>query len=137
MFVKMLYIALVLFVMLGCSDDADVVIYKEGKSLEKPLKCMRLVVFPPDEQIQKVANANYKFTKDCAYKVVIQKKGGIVCNSTHNTQQKTLSNFPSGYIRLDLYKGREPLYSYYKDLTTKVSDEDIERGLKRLLKDMF
>jgi len=137
MFFKTFFLALVFFVMLGCSDDADVVVYQEAKSLQKPLKCMRLVVFPPDEQIQRVADANYKFSQECEYRLTIQKKSGIVCNSTHNTQQKTLSNFPSGYIRLDLYKGRVPLYSYYKDLTSKVSDEDIERGLKRLLKDMF
>ena len=137
MLVKTLSIVLVLLFMIGCSDDAEITLYKSVKKVEKPLPCMRLVVFPPDEQIQRVADKHFHFTQGCRYRVVISKKSGIVCNSNQNAQEKALSSFPSGFIRLDLYDGATPLYSYYKDLTTRVKDKDIAQGLERLKKDMF
>jgi hypothetical protein len=123
--------------MVGCSDSANVIKYDTLKKVQKPFKCMHLVVFPPDIQIERVSKKMYHFTQDCNYRLIISKKSGIVCNSNQNAPKKVLNNFPSGFVRLDLYDGDTPLYSYYKDLTKEVSDEDIKSGMERLKKDIF
>jgi len=133
MLVKTFVSVLAFFVMIGCSDDATVVSYEEVDSIP----CMRLVVFPPDKQIESVVKSLYSFDSSCEYRLVVAKKSGIVCNSNQNAQEKALSSFPSGFIRFDLYKKNKPLYSYYKDLTTQVKDSDIKKGFERLQKDML
>ena len=42
----------------------------------------------------------------------------------------------TNYLRLDVYKGTKIVYSYYKDLHSKLKSEDIKRGFLRLKDDM-
>ena len=119
--------------MLGCSDNAVVNYYDKSAKVE----CMRLVVFPPDSFLQDNVEKLYHFTQECEYSLQVSKKGGIVCNSNQNADKKALSNFPSGYIRFDLYKGTKPIYSYFRDLTSPLSKKDIKKGFSRLSKDLL
>ncbi len=105
------------------------------KNFSNP-SCLRLVVFPPDEMIQNCISELYKFDKECEYKLQISKKSGITCNSTHNVGKKTTSNFPSGYLKMDISKGSKKLYSYYKDLKETPTKSDVEHAFSRVKKDL-
>ncbi|MEN8303003.1 MAG: hypothetical protein ABFQ64_02885 [Campylobacterota bacterium] len=98
---------------------------------------MRLVVFPSDEAVEKRLHSLYKFTPDCEYRLKVSKKGGIVCNSNQNAPKKTLSSFPSTYLRMDLSKDNRALYSYYIDLLDSVSEDDLKSAFARVKKDIL
>lgn len=117
----------------GCNDKSIAKLYDEEFS-NPP--CLRLVVFPPDEFIQNNMNTLYKFDESCEYKIVVEKKAGIICNSTHNVEEKTTSNFPSGYLKMDVTKGSKNLYSYYIDLKNSPSASDLKTAFKRIKKDI-
>ena len=98
---------------------------------------MRLVVFPPDKVLEQTLNSLYKFTPNCEYILEVSKKGGIVCNSNQNAAKKTLSNFPSTYLRMDVSKENRALYSYYIDLLDNVSEDDVKSAFSRMQKDIL
>ena len=115
----------------ACSDNATI---KESKEDLKDVNCMRLVVFPPDKFLSETVQKLYDFDDNCSYRLSISQKSGIVCNSNQNADKKILANFPSGYIRLDLTKGSKTIFSYYRDLTHKADEEDVQRAFVRLQK---
>ena len=98
---------------------------------------MRLVVFPPDKVLELTLNNLYTFTSDCEYRLEVSKKGGIVCNSNQNAAKKTLSNFPSTYLRMDVSKENKAIYSYYIDLLNNVNEDDIKSAFARVKKDIL
>jgi len=118
----------------GCSDN-DATITKSEKDLHN-IKCMRLVIFPPNKFLETTMKELYNFDANCSYRLEVSQKSGIVCNSNQNAAQKALSNFPSGFIRLDLYKKRKVIYSYYKDLTHKTKKEDVKKAFESLEQDI-
>ena len=130
----LLFPLLLLTVFSGCSDN-NATITKSEKDLHH-IKCMRLVVFPPNRFLETTMNRLYNFDKNCSYKLQVSQKSGIICNSNQNAVRKTLSNFPSGFIRLDLYKGYKNIYSYYRDLTHKTTKEDVKKAFERLKESM-
>jgi len=123
-------IFLLLIAFSGCSDN-NATITKSEKNLHH-IKCMRLVIFPPNKFLQTTMQNLYNFDANCSYKLEVSQKSGIVCNSNQNAAQKTLSNFPSGFIRLDLYKGYKDIYSYYRDLTHKTTKGDVKKAFESL-----
>ncbi len=118
----------------ACSDDA--VVIKYDKSLTH-LACSRLVVFPADKLISDTLINLYDFNENCPYELQVSRKSAIACNSNQNADKKALSDFPSGYIRMDIYKNRKLVYSYYKDLNRRVSKDIIEEAFRRLESDML
>jgi len=131
---KNLFLFILLTLFTACSDDATII--KNKKALHN-LDCMHLVVFPPDKLITQTLLSLYNFDTNCSYRLEVSRKSGILCNSNQNADKKALTNFPSGYIRMDLYKGSTSVYSYYKDLTHKASKDDIEDAFQRLQKDLL
>ena len=132
----LLYALLLLFVFGGCSDSAIVKIFDEDIT-ENRIPCMRLLVFPPDKLLEQTLNNLYKFTSGCDYRLEVSKKSGIVCNSNQNAAKKTLSNFPSTYLRMDVSKDNKALYSYYIDLLDSVSEDDVKSAFLRVQKDIL
>jgi len=120
----------------GCSEDASVNIFDKKLSSEK-IKCMRLVVFPPNEKIEKTINELYSFKKTCPIKLELSYKSGIVCNSNQNSQKKALSNFPTSYLKIQISKDRQLFYSYYIDLKESLNSEDIKEAFIRIKKDLI
>jgi len=118
----------------ACSDNATVIKYDKNQT---QLQCLHLVVFPPDKLISETLTKLYDFDANCPYELQVSRKSGIACNSNQNADKKALSNFPSAYIRMDVYKNRKPIYSYYKDLNCKVSKDIIKNAFKRLKSDML
>ena len=113
----------------ACSDNATI---KESKEDLKDVNCMRLVVFPPDKFLSATMKQLYSFDDNCSYRLSVSQKSGITCNSNQNADKKILANFPSGYIRLELTQGSKTIFSYYRDLTHKVDEDDIQRAFERL-----
>lgn len=124
------------FILSGCSDNAIVNTFDKDISKNK-ISCLRLVVFPPDETTESVLRELYDFHLDCEYRLEVSKKGGIVCNSNQNAAKKTLSNFPSTYLRMDVSKNGRMLYGYYIDLLDAVCEDDIKRAFLRVKKDIL
>lgn len=120
----------------GCSDTAIVKTFDKDIAKDK-ISCLRLVIFPADKILEETLYSLYKFTPECDYRLEVSKKGGIVCNSNQNAAKKTLSNFPSTYLRMDVTKENKPIYSYYIDLLDSVSDDDVKRAFSRVKKDIL
>lgn len=120
----------------GCSDNATVNIFDE-KIAQSKIECMRLVVFPPDEEVQKTLNGLYSFDDSCSIKLEVSLKSGIVCNSNQNSDKKALSNFPTSYLRMQISKSGKLFYSYYIDLTHGVTQRDAKIAFERVKKDLI
>lgn len=120
----------------GCSDSATVNIFDKTISKTK-IECMSLVVFAPDEEIQKTLNGLYSFEKQCSIKMDVSHKSSIVCNSNQNSQQKALSNFPTSYLKIQISKDGKLFYSYYIDLKDAVTQKDIKVAFERIKKDLI
>jgi len=127
--VRSLFITGILLFLTACSDNATI---KESKEDLKNVNCMRLVVFLPDKFLSETVQKLYDFDENCSYRLSISQKSGITCNSNQNADKKILANFPSGYIRLDLTKGSKTIFSYYRDLTHRADEEDIQKAVERL-----
>lgn len=119
----------------GCDDRAVVKIHDKTFIKEK-IPCMRLVLFPPDDEVEHSLRAHYAFSKRCDITFEVTEKSGIVCNSSHNSDKKALSDFPSSYLRIKITKEDKPLYSYYIDLTEKRKMSDIDDAFSRIAKDL-
>jgi len=79
----------------------------------------------------------YLFKDNCPYHLDISHKSGITCNSTQNVQTKCIEGFPSSYLNMEVRKGLSLKYSYYIDLMSDVTQEDVEKGFERLSKDLL
>ncbi len=119
----------------GCSDNATVVVF-DGKITEEKVPCLRLVLFREDEMITSTLQELYQFDKRCDFKLEVSKKAGITCNSNQNIQKKALSNFPSSYLKMQIRKNNTLKYSYYIDLEGAVTSSDVQKGFKRIIKDL-
>jgi len=115
-------------------DDSNVYVNFYDKSIMK-LSCLSLdnSLKPYKELLSK----EYHFKQNCPYKLILASATNIVCKSPFNAITKTTTNFPSSYIELDIKKGIDLIYSYYKDLTHKATKDDIEDGFKRLKRDIL
>jgi len=132
-FLKIFLLAISLIFLSGCSDNAITKLY--DKNFSNP-SCLKLVVFPPDEMIENSIKELYKFDTECEYKLLVSKKSGITCNSTHNAEEKTISNFPSGYLKMDVSNSSKILYSYYIDLMDPPTKDDVENAFVRVKGDL-
>jgi hypothetical protein len=106
------------------------------KLAKTKITCMKLLVFPPDKEIQNTLNELYTFDDSCSIKLEVSFKRGIVCNSNQNSDKKVLSNFPSSYLRMQISKDKKLFYSYYIDLKDGVNKEDVKSAFMRIKKDL-
>ncbi|WP_457602444.1 hypothetical protein [Nitratifractor sp.] len=124
-----------LLVLTACGrDDTYVKIYDRNLT-KTPPKCLRLDPLTTDPAVAEILKKLYPFTPQCPYRLSVTTKERIRCNSNANAAEKTLSNFPSAFVRLELYRGTQLLYSYYRDLTHEADADDLERAFKRFEKD--
>ncbi len=87
--------------------------------------------------LHKALKKLYPFNNNCPFRLHLGYKNNIVCNSIYNVPQKTTSNFPRAYIRLDVQKGFKMIYTYYKDLEDKATLKDLKEAFNRLKKDIL
>jgi hypothetical protein len=131
----MLLFTLPFLFLAGCEDRSYVNVYDKNITRQE-IPCLKLQVFPPDPTAERAIEKLYPFRESCPYTLQLSTKSGIHCNSNANAPTKTLSNFPSSYLRMELRKGMRLLYSYYIDLTHAPEAEDIERGMERMRSDL-
>ncbi len=131
---KTILLSFIFVFFIGCSDDGDVYV-TDQKILTTHIECMKLVVFPPDKEIESTLQSLYNFQDNCAYEFVISYKTGIVCNSNQNFDKK-ISGMPSSYLRMEIKRKNKLLYTYYKDLKEKLSQNDIKNGFAIIQDDL-
>lgn len=119
----------------ACEEKAMVNVYDKA-ILDTPIECMKLTVFPEDKAITTIMHSLYSFEDNCPLHLEVNYKEGIQCNSTHNVQVKSMSGFPTSYLKMELRKGLSLKYSYYIDLMEDVTEEDLRRGFERIEKDL-
>jgi len=135
-YVRIFILVTLLTFFYGCSDNAQVNIF-DKKLAKTKVECMKLLVFPPDLEVQTTLEKLYSFDESCSVKLEVSLKRGIVCNSNQNSDKKILSNFPTSYLRMQISKNKTLFYSYYIDLKDAVSAKDIESAFKRIQKDLI
>jgi len=131
---KKIFISFIVLFLFGC-EDKNVYINKYDKNL-KHIECLELQTSPFDIQTKSILKKLYNFSQNCPYTLKVDKKTNITCNSNQNVDKKALSNFPSGYLRLDIYKNSKIIYSYYKDLD-EIEDKDIKKAFLHVKKDLL
>jgi len=124
------------FFVSACSDNASVVVFDKNITQTK-ISCMQLRVWPPDEAIEKYLQTRYSFDVNCLYQLEVSTKNGITCNSNQNIQTKALGAFPTSYIKMEILKGKNVVYSYYKDLQGDVELSDVQRACDMMGEDLL
>ena len=124
-----------LFIISGCSDDAQVNYYDKSLKTQK-LKC---ISYTPESNntLDIELTKLYKFDSSCPNRLSLSYKSGIVCHSPYNVARKVNSNFPSAYITLEVRTGFKLRYSYYRDLTGKATISDLKDAFNRLKEDIL
>jgi len=117
--------------LLGCSDNTMTKVYEQNLP-KNEIPCLNLVIFPPNEAVEKSFEKLYDFDEACRFKLLVEVKGGITCNSNENIQKKAMGSFPSSYINMQLSQNSQKIYSYYRDLKDEVGDEEIEDTFFRM-----
>jgi len=90
-----------------------------------------------DKNILTLFKDLYKFDESCPFGLSISYKKDIVCNSRHNIQMKSVSRFPKSYLKLEVRRGIDMQYTYYKDLYNNVDEDDMIEGFRRLREDLL
>jgi hypothetical protein len=116
----------------GCGEKPVTRVYEAAH--ERPITCLRLAVFPASAPLEKALKGLYPFRDDCPVLLEVRHKENICCNSTQNVEQKTLSNFPHHFLRLELRRGMTPLYSYYIDLDHPADAGDAQAAFETMKK---
>jgi hypothetical protein len=124
-----------LLLLTACDDKAMVNIYKK-KITQTPISCMKLNIFPEEPMISSALNTRYHFSDNCDLILEVSYKSGIKCNSRFNVANKSTTNFPSSYLKMELRRGMTLQYSYYIDLTKKPTEDDVNRGFDRIERDL-
>jgi hypothetical protein len=132
---RVLFVGIIALFVVGCEEKAMVNIY--DKSLIKhPTKCLSLRLFPEDTAMKQALEKHMTFDPSCPYRLEVSYKNGIHCNSNQNSDRKALSAFPSSYLRMEIRRGMQLLYSYYIDLSQSAKPKDMSAGIQRILDDV-
>jgi len=79
----------------------------------------------------------YPFDESCNLTLSISYKKDIVCNSTQNVHMKNVGKFPKSYLKMELRKGLEMIYTYYIDLSENIEVDDLDEGFRKLKQDLI
>ncbi len=122
-----------LFLLNGCGDSGEVFVYDKNV---KHLDCLSLLVFPPSKVISDSLKSKYKFSYECKNELVVSYKNSITCNSNQNADKKA-KGLPKSYIRLEIKKDGNLVYTYYKDLNNNITKDDVLDGFEHIEKDLL
>ena len=131
--IKNILIIISVLILTAC-DDGDVFI-QDKSILEKKIKCLELIIFPPNDMIENSLKKLYHFKQDCRYKLIVSYKSSIICNSNQNADKKAIG-LPKSYLRLEIKKDTKLYYTYYKDLKDNLDTKDIKNGFDIIKSDL-
>jgi hypothetical protein len=120
----------ILFLLTGCYDSSMSHVY-DKRILDNDIKCMRLLVFPPNKTIQDTLESLYDFSTECKLDFIVSYKNSVTCNSNQNSDKKAYG-MPSAYLRYELKQNNKLFYSYYIDLDEQISSDDIKDGFAKM-----
>jgi hypothetical protein len=120
----------------GC-EDKSIVRIDDPMIMNHPPECLALEPIWQDPDYEKALRKIFPFDPKCPYRLAVELKDNIHCNSNQNSDRKALSAFPNSYLRMEIRHGMRTVYSYYIDLTQKADFSDIEDGISRIKKDLF
>ena len=115
-------------------NDGDVFI-QDKSILKDEIKCLNLVVFPPNKMIENSLKKLYHFKQDCNYQLIVSYKNSLVCNSNQNADKKVIG-LPKSYLRLEIKKDAKLCYTYYKDLRDNLDAKDVKNGFEVIESDL-
>ena len=120
---------------LGCSKDPIVTVYND-EITTSPVKCLRLNITPKNKMIHNILMKKYTFDSSCDTVLDVSTKSEIKCNSPYSAPQRTMTNFPSAYLKMEVRKGMTLEYGYFIDLTSKPDASDVSNAFDRLAEDL-
>ena len=126
----------IILLLTACEEKAKPVVTRNS-DFPTPIKCMQLDSLDVDKTLINRLNELYSFDKTCPLTLTISYKKDIVCNSTQNVYRKNSGKFPKSYLKMELRKGLDVVYSYYIDLYHNVDVDDLNEGFKRLKQDLI
>jgi len=133
---KSLLLFMILWLFSACEEKATPVITK-SPNLTPPLNCLSLNSIDLDSEFNSTLQELYRFDPKCHWHLSVSYKRNIVCNSSYNAMSKNMGKFPKSFIKLEVRRGMEPLYSYYVDLYHNANREDLVMGMEQLKKDLL
>ena len=136
MSIRTLFLILLFFLFSACEEKRTPIL-KKSATLQTPISCMRLNPLMEGEEFVDLLKQYYPFKRECPLTLTLSYKRDIVCNSTYNALSKNMGKFPKSFIKLELRKGLEVVYSYYVDLYSNVDEDDLIEGMNQLKKDLL
>ncbi len=124
------------FLFISCQKRAKAVIIKSSK-LEIPISCMALSEVGVEKDFLNKLREMYDFNQSCSNRLYISYKRDITCNSSYNAVIKNTHGFPKSYLKFELKRSLNNLYSYYIDLYNNVDIDDIENEFKIIKQDLL
>jgi hypothetical protein len=123
-------------IFVGCEDKSMVNIYDKS-IITHPPSCLALSVIPEEKSIENAIRDRFEFDPKCPWRLEVKYKNDIHCNSNQNSDRKALSSFPVSYLRMEIRRGMQMVYSYYIDLQKQADADDATRGISRIIDDVF
>lgn len=131
------FAAIVLFAVLAQRDDGSVMVHYYDKTLRKhKINCLSYTIEPENRKLEERLKRLYHFRESCPYRLKVTYKNGIHCNSSGNAAKEASGAFPSAFIELELRRGLDLKYSYYRDLKEAADAEDLEDAFERFSSDL-
>jgi hypothetical protein len=121
---------------ISCQKRAKAVVIKSPK-LKTPISCMALSEVGVEKGFLNKLKEMYDFNQSCSNRLYISYKRDITCNSSYNAVMKNTHGFPKSYLKFELKRGLDTLYSYYIDLYNNVDIDDIENEFKIVRDDLL
>ena len=121
----------------ACQEKEKEPIVHKSTKVTTPISCLTLNSFEEENSLTSHLKKLYTFHSNCDYTLTLTYKKDIVCNSSYNVGMKSMGKFPKSYIKLDVRKGLDTLYSYYLDLYDNIETDDIDKGFNRLKNDLM
>jgi hypothetical protein len=121
---------------ISCQKRAKAVVIKSPK-LKTPISCMALSEVGVEKGFLNKLRKMYDFNQSCSNRLYISYKRDITCNSSYNAVMKNTHGFPKSYLKFELKRGLDTLYSYYIDLYNNVDIDDIENEFKIVRDDLL
>jgi hypothetical protein len=121
---------------ISCQKRAKAVVIKSPK-LKTPISCMALSEVGVEKGFLNKLRKMYDFNQSCSNRLYISYKRDIICNSSYNAVMKNTHGFPKSYLKFELKRGLDTLYSYYIDLYNNVDIDDIENEFKIVRDDLL
>ena len=132
--IKNIFLTFTIIFLISCSDKAQTNTY--DKSELKKVHCLKLKITPNRLDWDLYLPKLYHFEQNCPYTLEVSYKENITCNSNQNVQRKALTAFPNTYLRMEIKKNSQLIYSYYIDLQQHITKDKLKEAIDTISKNL-